>query len=263
MNSKCDECGGQLSSNAITCPHCGSSKIKKTAEFIAGAAILVIIIRWLWNNKYGAFLLMTILNTSLILWIFDLDKLTAIIISAIFSIFLWRQTENFLNKRDAEWNKMTQEEKEEFASWYKTLTESEKDNFYKFTSEFPNKSQIQAKNELVDIHGTFKYWKSKTYSLFGFRLRKKTWIGLLIVILVPLAIYESITNRDALFGVMTEKQLSTGCTCWENSKLHPDRMSPGEEKIRYKCLDVFYKISEARDQTMKEVMKEACESQTE
>jgi len=62
---------------------------------------------------------------------------------------------------------------------------------------------------------------------------------------------------------MTEKQLSTGCTCWENSKLHPDRMSPGEEKIRYKCLDVFYKISEARDQTMKEVMKEACESQTE
>lgn len=40
-------------------------------------------------------------------------------------------------------------------------------------------------------------------------------------------------------------------------------MSPGEQKILYKCLDVFYKISEARDQSMKEVMKEACESQTE
>lgn len=37
-------------------------------------------------------------------------------------------------------------------------------------------------------------------------------------------------------------------------------MSPGEEKIRYKCIDIFYKISEARDQKMKEVMKAACES---
>ena len=260
MISKCPECGGKLSSNAITCPNCGSSKIKKTAEFIASVGILVIIIRWLWRNKYGALFLITILNAGLIVWIFELDNVWALIIATIFSIFLWRQTENFINKRDAEWNKMTQEEKEEFASWYKTLTESEKDNFIKFTDEFPNKSNIQAKKKLTDINGAFKYWKSKTYSLFGFRLRKKTWLGLLIVILVPAVIYVSITNRDEIFGVMTEKQLSNGCECYKIFKIHPDRMTPVEKKKFYNCIDIFYKISEARDQEMKEVSKEACES---